>query len=105
MHGYQLTFYTQQDRKHAGLPMSEWLVQEARRMGIGGATVIAAQEGFGHSHRLHSARFFELADQPVEITMALSGVDVDRLFARLREVDLDLFYVKSAIEFGSTGAM
>lgn len=105
MHGFQLTFFTQQDRKHAGLPMSEWLLQEARRMGIGGATVIAAQEGFGHSHRLHSARFFELADQPVEITMALTADEADRLFARLRELKLELFYVKSAIEFGSTGAI
>lgn len=104
MQGFQLTFFTQQDHKHAGLPLAEWLLQEARRMGISGATVIAAQEGFGHSHRLHSARFFELADQPIEITMALSADQADRLFARLGELKLQLFYVKSAVEFGTTGA-
>lgn len=46
MQGYQLTFFTQQDRKHGHLPLGEWLVQEARKLDIGGATLIAASEGF-----------------------------------------------------------
>lgn len=103
MQGYQLTFFTQQDRKHAGLPLGEWLLQEARKLGLGGATLIAASEGFGHHKKLHSSHFFELADQPIEVTMALSEEDTERLFQRLREEDINLFFVKAPIEYGMTG--
>jgi PII-like signaling protein len=105
MQGYQLTFFTQQDRKHGCLPLGEWLVQEARTLGVGGATLIAANEGFGHGHKLHSAHFFELADQPIEVTMALSEADVERLFQRLRAEKINVFYVKTPIEFGMTGEL
>ena len=102
MQGHQLTFFTQQDRKHGHLPLGEWLVQEARELGLGGATLITANEGFGHGHRLHSAHFFELADQPIEVTMALSESDAARFFQRLREEKINVFYIKTPIEFGMT---
>ena len=46
--------------------------------------------------------FFELADQPIEVTMALSETDTERLFQRLREEKINVFYVKAPIEFGMT---
>ncbi len=103
MKGYQLTFLTQQDRKHGGLSLGEWLLQEARRLGVGGATLFGASEGFGHSHRLHSAQFIDLADQPIEVTMALSEIECLRMFERLREEKIEVFYIKAPIEFGTTG--
>lgn len=57
---------------------------------------------FGHGHKLHSAHFFDLADQPIEVTMALSAEDADRLFQRLREEKINVFYVKTPTEFGMT---
>ena len=103
MQGSQLTFFTQQDKRHHGQLLTEWLLAEAKRLGLGGATVLAASEGFGHGGRRHSAHFFELADQPVEVTMAVSAEASDRLFARLREEGVKVFYVKAPIEFGVTG--
>lgn len=103
MQGFQLTFFTQQDRRHGGLPLGEWLVQEARSLGVAGATLIAATEGFGHDRKLHSAHFFDLADQPIEIMMAISQEDTDRLFEKLREERINIFYIKTPIEFGMTG--
>lgn len=103
MHGFQLTFFTQQDRRHHGMPLAEWLLQEARRLGVAGATLLTASEGFGRDRRLHAARFFELADQPVEVQMALTADDLERLFDRLREEQIRVFYVKTPIEFGTTG--
>ncbi len=103
MQGFQLTFFTQQDRRHGNLPLGEWLIQEARKLGVAGATLIAATEGFGHDRKLHSAHFFELADQPVEIMLAVSEQDAIRLFDRLREEGINIFYVKTPIEFGMTG--
>lgn len=102
MQGYQLTFFTQQNRKHGCLPLGEWLVQEARKLGIDGATMSAASEGFGHGHKLHSAHFFELADQPIEVMMALSATDAEKFFQRLHEEKINVFHVKLPIEFGMT---
>ena len=56
----------------------------------------------GHDHKLHSAHFFELADQPIEVTMAISETDTERLLLRLREEKINMFYVKAPIEFGMT---
>ena len=103
MHGYQLTFFTQQDRSHHGLPLAQWLLEEARNLGISGATLISAAEGFGHDRKIRSSHFFELADQPIELTMAVSGAEAERLFARLKEEGINIFFVKTPIEFGMTG--
>ena len=103
MNGYQITFFTPQDRRHRGKQIGDWLVQLAKEMGVRGATMIAAAEGFGKHHRIHSAHFFDLADQPLEVVMAISAEECDRLFARLRAEGVHLFYVKSAVEFGTLG--
>lgn len=102
MKGYQLTFFTQLDHKHRHRPLAEWLVEEALKMGIGGATLVSATEGFGHHRRLHSAHFFELADQPMEVTMAVNEADAERMFARLKQEGIDIFYTQAPIEFGMT---
>jgi PII-like signaling protein len=103
MNGYQITFFTQQDRRHHGKQIGDWLVQLAKQMGLRGATMFTGAEGFGHHHRIHSAHFFDLADQPVEVVMAVSAEESERLFARLRAEGVHLFYVKSTVEFGTLG--
>lgn len=103
MQGYQLTFFTHQDVTHRHRPLAEWLLEEAKRIGIGGATLIQAAEGYGHHGRIHSAHFFELADQPVEVTMAVSEEEAGQLFERLQQEGVQVFYVKSPIEYGTTG--
>lgn len=103
MQGYQLIFFTQQDRQHNGLPLAEWLIEEACRLKIGGATLITADAGFGQHRRIHSAHFFDMSDRPIEITMAMSNEDADRLFSRLQEEGVQIFYIKTPIEFGLTG--
>ena len=103
MNGYQVTFFTEQNQRHKGKPVGEWLIQLARELGLRGATLLPAEEGFGHRGRLHSAHFFELADQPLEVVMALTVEETDRLFARLEAEGAHLFYVKAAVEFGTLG--
>ncbi|MBS1198168.1 MAG: hypothetical protein H6R18_1953 [Proteobacteria bacterium] len=101
--GYQITFFTHQDRRHKGKSVGDWLVQLAKEMGLRGATLILGGEGFGHRGRIHSAHFFELADQPIEVTMAVKQEEADRLFDRLKSEGIHLFYVKSAVQFGVIG--
>ena len=104
MQGYQVTFFTQQDRRHAGKPLGDWLVHLAQELGLRGATVVSAAEGFGQSGRLHSARFFDLADQPIEVQMMVSAEQADLLFRRVEDARVQVFYVKTAVEFGVLGA-
>jgi len=103
MGGFQITLYTQQDRRHRGMPIVDWLVQLAGELHLRGVTVTPASEGVGQHHRVHAAHFFELADQPVSVTFVLTSEEADRLMARLQAEALHLFYVKTAAEFGVIG--
>jgi PII-like signaling protein len=103
MNGYQVTFFTQQDRRNHGQPLADWLLLTAKNLGIKGGTVIAAAEGLGHDQRVHSAHFFELADQPMEVTFALSADEMTALFDVLGQEDIRLFYTKYPVEYGVVG--
>ena len=103
MNGYQVTFFTNQDHRHKGKPVGDFLVRLAQEMHLGGATLVGAGEGFGHHRKLHSVRFFELASQPLEVIMALTAEEADRLFERLAQEDVHVFYVKTPVEFGMLG--
>ena len=103
MNGYQITFFTQQNRRHHQQPLAEWLLLSARNLGIGGATIISATEGYGHDRRIHSAHFFELADQPQEVVMTASEEEAQRLFDFLAQEDIRIFYVKVPVEYGVIG--
>ena len=103
MKGYQITFFTQQDCRHQHQPMAEWLLHVARDLGLRGATIVAGSEGYGQHRRIHSAHFFELADQPQEIVMAVSEEEAERLFEHLKKEGVKLFFVKTPVEFGVLG--
>lgn len=103
MNGYQITFYMEQDQRHGGQPIAEWLVGLARELRLHGATLHAAVEGFGRSGRIHSAHFVELADRPMEFVAVVSDDEAQRLFTRLRAERVRLFYVKTPVEFGALG--
>jgi len=103
MRGFQLTFFTQQNHRHRGKSLAHWLVEEAQAIGIHGATLIPASEGFGHHRRIHSVHFIELTDQPLQVIMAVTEEEADRLFTKLRSERVKLFYSKTPVEFGTTG--
>jgi hypothetical protein len=64
--------------------------------------MIPAAEGFGHGGKIRSVHFFELTEQPIELTMAVTGEEAERLFTRLQDEKVNIFYVKTPIEFGMT---
>lgn len=103
MNGYQITFFTHQDRRHKGKQISDWLVELVKELGLRGASVHAGGESFARGRRVHSAHFFELADQPVEVLIAVTSEEATRLFDRLKAEGVHLFYVKTPVEFGILG--
>ncbi len=104
MNGYQLTFFTQQDRTYHGKPLGHWLLEFAREKGVAGATLYGGAEGFGVNGRVHSAHFFELADQPMEVVMAVEESKAAELLGALEQEEVEVFYVKVPVEFGRVGA-
>lgn len=105
MQGYLVIFFTQQNRRYKGKMLGDWLVDLAKEMGLRGATLATGIEGFGHTGKLHSAHFFELADQPVEVRFALTEDECAQLSERLKHEDIALFYIKMPIELGFVGKL
>jgi uncharacterized protein len=103
MQGYQLSFITELNRLIEGKHVTDWLLHQAKDLGISGVTTFSGTEGFGHDGRRHSVRFFELADQPIEIMMAASAAQASKLFANIGAVHTRLFYIKTPIEYGALG--
>jgi PII-like signaling protein len=104
MKGYQLTFYTEQNRRHGHQTVVECLLSIAKHVGIHGATVVAAAEGIGHAGARHAARFFELADQPQQVIFAVTEGEAEALLEAVRESNVAVFYTRCPIEFGMLGA-
>jgi len=103
LNGFQITFFTQQNRRVHGKPLGEWLIGLTRELGLHGATLQTAAEGVGRSGKVHSAHFFELADQPIEVVTIVTSAEADRLLERVKAEKLNIFYVKVPVEFGVLG--
>lgn len=103
MNGYQINFYTLQNRKVAGKPVADWLIEKAQGLGIRGATVLHGDESFGSDHRIHSLHFFEQTEQPIVIVMILSEAEATQIFALVKTSGAKLFYTKTPVEFGDIG--
>ena len=98
--GYQISFFTEQSRRKDGRPMGNWILETAKSLGIPGATFFPAAEGYGRDGWLKSASFFESGEQSVEVRVAVTEADAERLIERIRSENLGVFCVKTPIEFG-----
>jgi PII-like signaling protein len=103
MNGYQLTFYTEQNKRHGHQTVCEWLLHEVRSLGIHGATVINCAEGIGHAGARHAAHILRLTDQPQQIILAVTEEEAERLLERVRAERVHIFYMRSPVEFGVIG--
>jgi len=104
MKGSQLTLYAaNQSHRVKRLTVVEWLLDEARQAGIVGATVVEIAEGVDAKGKYHAARFFELVDQPVAVTLIAADEQIDAMLARIREGGIRLFYTRAPIEFDTLG--
>jgi len=104
MQGVYLKFYLPEKKRHHGILAYEWLLEEARKLGIHGGSAFRAIAGFGRHGRLHEEHFLELAgDLPVEVGFALAEAEAQMLLAHLDSEKLKLFYVKLPLEMGVVG--
>jgi PII-like signaling protein len=104
MKGTLLRFYVHENRKHRHVLLYEWLLEQAKRLGIHGGSAFRAIAGFGRHGILHEEHFFELAgDLTVEIDFAVSDEDAERLLDHLNTERVQVFYVRMPIEYGVLG--
>jgi len=103
MKGYQISFITEQNQRIEGKPATEWLLHLAKELACTGATTFAGVDGFGSDGRRHSAHFFELVDQPIEIMMAVTEQQATALFEKIKITEARLFYIKMPVEYGELG--
>ena len=103
MQGVYLKFYVTEKHRHHGILAYEWLLEEAKRLGIHGGSAFRAIAGFGRHGRLHEEHFFELAgDLPVEVGFVVTRDDADRFLAHIAAQGLNLFYIRVPVDFDFT---
>jgi PII-like signaling protein len=104
MEGSLLRFYVhEQDQVH-GRPVWEWLLAEARRLGIRGGSAFRAMAGYGRDRVLHEERFFELAGTvTIEVEFVVTDDESRGLLEQVEAAGLRLFHASIPVRFGVTG--
>lgn len=104
MKGTLLRFYVHESRRHHHVLLYDWLLEQAKQLGIRGGSAFRAIAGFGRHGILHEEHFFELAgDVAVEVELAVTDAEADRMIARIREEGITVFYMRIPVEFDSIG--
>jgi len=102
MNGTLLRFYVHENRTHHHIALFEWLLEQAKKMGIHGGSAFRAIAGFGRHGILHEEHFFELAaDMTVAVEFVVSDEEADKLLALLRTERVSIFYARVVAEFGA----
>jgi len=104
MHATFLRFYVHESRRHGAKLLYEWLLEQARDLGISGGSAFRAIAGYGRHGVVHEQRFFELsADLPVEIEFVVNEAQAQSLLELLRKEDIRVVYTRVAVEYGTIG--
>lgn len=81
-----LRIFIGESDKYQGRPLYEVIVEEARRCGLAGATVLRGTLGFGANSRIHTAKILRLSE---DLPMVIEIVDQpERIVAFLPELDV-----------------
>jgi PII-like signaling protein len=101
MQGTYLRFYVHENRRHKGVLLYEWLLEEAKRLGLRGGSAFRAIAGFGRHGVIHEQHFFELAgDLTVKVEFVVTPEEADRMLGDLRQAKIRLVYAVLPAEFG-----
>ncbi|HET9763086.1 MAG TPA: DUF190 domain-containing protein [Casimicrobiaceae bacterium] len=101
MNGTILRFYVHENRTHRHVALFEWLLEQAKKLGIHGGSAFRAIAGYGRHGILHEEHFFELAAQmTVEVEFVVTDEEADKLLDLLRRERVSIFYARVPAEFG-----
>jgi PII-like signaling protein len=98
-----LRLYMHENRRVHGMLLYDWLLDQARRLGIHGGSAFRAIAGYGRHGVLMEQRFFELAGElPVVTEFIVDAADAETLLGLLRREGIDLVYARWQVEFAAT---
>ena len=96
-----LSFYVSEKQHHAGMPLYEWLLEEAKSLGVHGGSAFRAIAGFGRHGKMHEETFFELAGElAVKVEFIIDNELAEKLLERVRSQNMKLLYVKQPVQLG-----
>ena len=96
-----LSFYTSEKQHHADMPLYEWLLEEAKALGIHGGSAFRAIAGFGRHGHMHEDTLFELAGElAVKVEFILEESQAEHLLEQVHSKNLDIFYVTQRVQSG-----
>jgi PII-like signaling protein len=99
-----LKFFVIESHKIHERPVYDWLLDQARQLGLHGGSAFRAIAGYGRHGIRHEAHFFELAGElPLEVVFVASREDARRLLDRVNAEGLSLFHYMMPAECGMTG--
>jgi uncharacterized protein len=99
MNAVALRFYVHQPRRHGKSLLYDWLLQEAKKLGIHGGSAFFATAGFGRHGIIHEQRFFELAEAlPVMVEFIVSPEEADKLLDLVRAENIHCFCTRTNTE-------
>jgi len=80
----RLRIYTGESDTVGGRPLHEIIVEEARRAGLAGATVLRGVAGFGANSRVHTTKILRLSEDLPMITEIVDASDkIDAFLPKL----------------------
>ncbi|MDR3415361.1 MAG: DUF190 domain-containing protein [Nevskia sp.] len=102
--GVFLRFIVHENRNFQGRPLHDWLLLQARHLGIPGGSAFRGIAGYGRHGVLIEEHFFELANElPVEVRLVCSQEQAGRLLDAVEAAELSLFYLMSPVRYGVAG--
>ncbi len=94
MQSIYLKFYLTEKQRFGSYLLHEWILEQAKHIGISGGSVFRSIAGFGRHGNLHSETFIELGGElPIQVEFVLDQIQADELIAKLRECELNIRYV------------
>ena len=103
MMGTLLRFYVHERRLHRHVALFEWLLEQAKGLGIGGGTAFRAVAGYGRHGVLHEKHVEERAnDLAIAVEFVVSAAEADQLLRLLERDRIDVPYLRLPVDFGVT---
>lgn len=102
--GVCLRFYVHENRRQKGILFNNWLLDQAKKMGLHGGTAYHAIAGYDCHGVMYEKQFFELTgDLTVRLGFVVATEDAKRLVSMAETEELTMSYIEFPVEFRAIG--
>ncbi len=86
--GVVLRLYMGESDKHGAHSLHDWIIKEAHKQGLSGATVFRGISGFGKHHHIHTANVLVLS---TELPLVVEIIDTsEKIHSFLNHIDKEV---------------